>query len=82
MATFDVSSSRFPGHVVVSLGGELDICGATRVGRALSAAAASGSRIIVDLAERLIAVQADGEAPSDPARYVTTDQAFTEKRPA
>jgi anti-sigma B factor antagonist len=150
VATVDVSSSRFPGHVVVSLGGELDICAAGPLGRTLSAAAVSGSRIIVDLAEltfidcaglyalatarrvarvaggelllaavsdpvarllcltgktgelpsfasvseaagdaprartavSLVPGQADGEASSDRARYVATDQAFTERRPA
>jgi anti-anti-sigma factor len=51
VATVDVSSSRCPGHVVVALGGELDFCGTGYLGRALGDAAASGSPIIVDLAE-------------------------------
>ena len=50
MASIDVSSSWCQGHIVVALGGELDICGAGHIGRALRAAAGSGSRIIVDLA--------------------------------
>lgn len=49
MADIDVSSSRCPGYVVVALRGDLDICDATRLTRALSAAAATGARIIVDL---------------------------------
>ena len=51
MAGIDVSSSWCQGHVVVALSGELDISGAGHLGRALRAAAGSGSRIIVDLAE-------------------------------
>jgi len=50
MASIAVSSSLGPGHVVVVLRGELDVTGATRFARALSVAAASGSRVIVDLA--------------------------------
>ena len=50
MASVGVSSSPGPGHVVVVPRGELDVTGATRFARALSVAAASGSRVIVDLA--------------------------------
>ena len=50
MAEIDVSSSQHPGHLVVTLRGELDICDAGGLARALSAAAGSGSPIIVDLA--------------------------------
>lgn len=51
MVAVEVSSSRYPGYVVVALGGELDICEADHLGRALGAAAVSGPPIIVDLAE-------------------------------
>lgn len=51
MVNIDVSSLRCPGHVVVALRGELDISHAELLGRALGAAANSGSRIIVDLTE-------------------------------
>ena len=50
MADIDVSSSRCAGHVVVALRGELDVTDATRLARALSAAAAPGSRVIVEVA--------------------------------
>jgi anti-sigma B factor antagonist len=49
MADIDVSSSQCAGCVVVVLRGELDIRQATPLARALSAAAASGSPVIVDL---------------------------------
>lgn len=49
MADIDVSSSRCAGYVVVVLRGELDIRQATPLARALLAAAASGSPVIVDL---------------------------------
>jgi len=49
MPYIDVSSSRCPGYVVVALRGELDICQATLLARTLSAAATSGSPVIVDL---------------------------------
>jgi len=45
MASIAVSSSLGPGHVVVVPRGELDVTGATRFARALSVAAASGSRV-------------------------------------
>ena len=50
MADIDVSSFLHPGHLVVALRGELDISDAPGLARALSAAAGSGSPIIVDLA--------------------------------
>jgi anti-anti-sigma factor len=50
MADLDVYTDLFAGHVVVALRGELDARDASWLARALSAAAASGSRIIVDLA--------------------------------
>jgi anti-sigma B factor antagonist len=50
MADVDVSSSRCAGHVVVALRGELDVVDAARLPHILSAAAAPGSRVIVDLA--------------------------------
>jgi len=50
MADIDVSSSRRAGHVVVALRGELDVIDAAELPRVLSAAAAPGSRVIVDLA--------------------------------
>lgn len=50
MASIDVSLGLGPGHVVVGLSGELDITDATRFACALSVAAATGSRVIVDLA--------------------------------
>ena len=50
MASIALSSSLVPGHVVVVLRGELDITDAVRFARALSVPAASGSRVIVDLA--------------------------------
>lgn len=50
MADVDVSSSRCAGHVVVALRGELDVIDTVRLPRVLSAAAAPGSRVIVDLA--------------------------------
>ena len=50
MAGIDVRSSQYPGYVVVALRGEVDISNATRLARALSAAVATGSRTIVDLA--------------------------------
>lgn len=50
MADVDVSSTQHPGHLVAALRGELDICDTAGLGRALSAAAGSGSSIIVDLA--------------------------------
>ena len=49
MASIDVSSSRCPGYVVVALRGELDKSHAAWLARALSAAVAPGSRVIVDL---------------------------------
>ena len=49
MASIDGSSSRCPGYVVVALCGELDMTHAGWLARALSAAAAPGSRVIVDL---------------------------------
>ena len=49
MASIDVSSGRCPGYVVVALGGELDKTHAGWLARALSAAVAPGSRVIVDL---------------------------------
>jgi anti-sigma B factor antagonist len=49
VASIDVSSSRCPGHVVVALHGEIDKTHAGRLARALSAASAPGSRVIVDL---------------------------------
>jgi anti-sigma B factor antagonist len=49
VAYIDVSSSRCPGHVVVALRGELDKTHAGWLARALSAAAAPGTRVIVDL---------------------------------
>jgi anti-sigma B factor antagonist len=49
MADIDVSSSRCAGYVAVALRGELDIRQATPLARALSAAAASGPPVIVDL---------------------------------
>jgi anti-sigma B factor antagonist len=49
VADIDVSASRCPGYVVVAPRGELDICDATPLARALSANAAAGTRIIVDL---------------------------------
>jgi anti-sigma B factor antagonist len=51
MADIDVSSSRCAGYVVMVLSGELDIRQATPLSRALSAAAATGSPVIVDLRE-------------------------------
>ena len=51
MADVDVSSSRCAGHVVVALRGELDVIDSAQLPRVLSAAAAPGSRVIVDLAE-------------------------------
>jgi anti-sigma B factor antagonist len=50
MASIVMSSSLGPDRVVVVLRGELDLTDATQFARALSAAAASGSRVIVDLA--------------------------------
>ena len=50
MADIDVSSSRCAGHVVVTLRGEQDFCDSGRLARSLSAAAAPGSPVIVDLA--------------------------------
>jgi anti-sigma B factor antagonist len=50
MASIDVISSLCPGYAIVALRGELDISDETRVARALSAAAARGSPVIVDLA--------------------------------
>jgi anti-sigma B factor antagonist len=50
MASVGVSSSPGPGHVVVVLHREPDVTDAMRFARALSVAAASGSRVIVDLA--------------------------------
>jgi anti-anti-sigma factor len=49
VASIDVSSGRCPGYVVVALGGELDKTHAGWLVRALSAAAAPGARVIVDL---------------------------------
>jgi len=49
VASIDVSSSRCPGYVVVALCGELDKTHAAWLAGALSAAAAPGSRVIVDL---------------------------------
>ncbi len=48
MASIDVSSSRCPGYVVVALCGELDKTHAAWLAHALSAAAAPGSRVVVD----------------------------------
>jgi anti-sigma B factor antagonist len=50
MTFTDASSILCPGYVAVALHGELDVTDAPRVARALSAAAALGSQIIVDLA--------------------------------
>ena len=50
MAGIAVGSSLGPGHVVVVLRDELDFTDAMRFAGALSVAAASGSRVIVDLA--------------------------------
>jgi anti-sigma B factor antagonist len=49
VASIDVSSGRCPGCVVVALRGEIDKTHAAWLARALSAAAAPGSRVIVDL---------------------------------
>jgi anti-anti-sigma factor len=49
MADAGVSSSRCAGHVMVALRGELDVTDAAELPRVLSAAAAPGSRVIVDL---------------------------------
>ncbi len=49
MASIDVSSGRCPGCVVVALRGEMDKTHAAWLAGALSAAAVSGSRVIVDL---------------------------------
>jgi anti-anti-sigma factor len=49
VASIDVSSGRCPGYVVVALCGELDQSHADWLARALSAAVAPGSRVIVDL---------------------------------
>ena len=51
MARIDVSSSRCPGYVVVALRGEIDKTHDAWLARALSAAVAPGSRVIVDLQE-------------------------------
>jgi anti-sigma B factor antagonist len=51
MADIDVSSSQCAGCAVVMLRGELDIRQATPLARGLSAAAATGSPVIVDLRE-------------------------------
>jgi anti-sigma B factor antagonist len=51
VASIDVSSGRCPGCVVVALYGELDKTHAGWLVRALSAAAAPGARVIVDLEE-------------------------------
>jgi anti-sigma B factor antagonist len=59
VASIDVSSSRFPGYVVVALYGELDKTHAAWLAGALSAAAAPGSRVIVDL-ERLAFIDCSG----------------------
>jgi anti-sigma B factor antagonist len=50
VARIDMNSGIYPGYVLVALRGELDMNDAMRATRALSAAAAHGSRIIVDLA--------------------------------
>ena len=50
MAYIDMNSGTYPGYVLVALRGELGINDAMRSARALSAAVAAGSRIIVDLA--------------------------------
>jgi anti-anti-sigma factor len=50
MATADLSTREYGGHVVVALHGELDIVDAASVMAALAAAAAGNPRIIVDLA--------------------------------
>jgi anti-sigma B factor antagonist len=50
VADIDVSSSRCAGYVLVALRGELDVCDAPRLARALSAVAAPGSPVIEDLA--------------------------------
>jgi anti-sigma B factor antagonist len=50
VASIDVNSGMYPDYVLVVLRGELDINDAMRFTRALSAAAAHGSRLIVDLA--------------------------------
>jgi anti-sigma B factor antagonist len=49
VASIDVSSSRCPGYVVVALCGELDKTHPAWLAHALSAAAAPGSWVIVDL---------------------------------
>jgi anti-sigma B factor antagonist len=51
MGSIDLGSLISPGYVVVALRGELDISGAAIIERALAGAAASRSRVIVDLAE-------------------------------
>jgi anti-anti-sigma factor len=51
MPGVDVAKSARAGCVVVALRGELDVCTAADSVRALTALAAAGARIIVDLAE-------------------------------
>jgi anti-sigma B factor antagonist len=50
MCGVDLSTRDGDGHVVVVLGGELDMAAAAGVAAALAAAAASGPWVIVDLA--------------------------------
>jgi anti-sigma B factor antagonist len=50
VADIDASSSRCARFIVVALRGELDVCDAAPLMRALSAAAAPGPPVIVDLA--------------------------------
>jgi anti-sigma B factor antagonist len=59
VASIDVSSSRYSGYVVVALRGEIDKTHDAWVARALSAAVAPGSRVIVDL-ERLAFIDCSG----------------------
>ena len=51
MVSMELGSGECDGRAVVALRGELDICTAADAVCALTAAAASGSRIIVDLAD-------------------------------
>lgn len=59
MASIGLWSSLCPGHVAVALRGTWGICDATDAARSLWAAAASGSRIMVDLA-RLTFIDGSG----------------------
>jgi anti-sigma B factor antagonist len=75
MASVELSTRRSDGQVIVTLSGELDVTDAARVAAALTAVAASGPQIIVDLAD-LEFIDSSGLAALVRARRQATNAGF------